>query len=346
MQITGWRKCVAAAAVLLAAGALLMPSARAFDSGGDVSELTWEQNSQKITYKDAYGAAIDPITFAKQQGWTTCRLRLLVHPPGGELSQTLSYDLALAKQIKAVHLKLILDIFYSDGWTDPGHQPAPAAWAAQSYPQLRQTVYAYTKNVLLAFQSNGTLPNYVQIGNEISNGMLWPVGTLANTPQFIGLIQSGIAGVRAVSPKPKIILHCNNGAHVDVVTWFYSTIASQCAYDVVGLSYYPENGTTLQDLKSAMNAYDGKFGGRPIMLVEYGYPHGFGVTAGKDYWNTPVGQGECTAAVMQIMRSHPQGAGVVYWGALKVTGGWGAESVFDYQTNTIEPAFYALGSRR
>lgn len=347
MQTIHWTKRVFAAALLLVSGTLLMPpTARAFEGGGDVSELAWEQSSQNITYKDAHGTPIDPIAYAKQHGWTVCRLRLLVNPPGGELSQTLSYDLALAKHIKTAHMKLILDIFYSDGWTDPGTQPAPAAWANQSYPKLRQTVYSYTHDVLTAFRNNGTLPEYVQIGNEISNGMLWPVGKLTNQAQFIGLIQSGIAGVRAVSPLPKIILHCNNGAHTDLVTWFYSTIASQCAYDVVGLSYYPKNGTTLAELKTAMTAYDGKFGGRPIMLVEYGYKYAFGVTAGKDYPNTPAGQGQCTAAVMQIMRSHPQGAGVIYWGALKVTGGWGAESVFDYQNAAVKPAFFALGGRR
>lgn len=336
-----------ALAVLLLAGmALLTPSVRAYEGGGDISELTWEQNSQHVVYKDVHGNRVDPIRYAKQQGWTACRLRILVHPKGNDLSQGLGYDLALAKQIKAAHLKLILDIFYSDGWADPGKQPAPAAWASQSYPQLRQTVYTYTKSVLLAFRNNNTLPDYVQIGNEISNGMLWPIGTLANKPQFIGLIQSGIAGVRAVSSQPKIILHCNNGAHPDLVTWFYTTIASHCAYDVVGLSYYPDNGTTLQDLKSAMNAYDGKFGNRPIMLVEYGYKHGYGVSAGKGYLNTPEGQAQCTAAVSQIMRSHRQGAGVIYWGAVIVTGGWGSESLFDYTTDRAEPAFLALGSRR
>ena len=345
MQSKSVLKCLLTAAFVLTTGLALMPSAKAFEAGGDVSDLTWEQNSQHVTYKDPRGVPVDPLTYAKQQGWTACRLRLMVHPSGGDQSQTLGYDLALAKRIKAAHLKLILDIFYSDGWTDPGHQAAPAAWASQSYPQLRQTVYSYTKNVLTAFRNNGTLPDYVQIGNEISNGMLWPIGTLAHTPQFIGLIQQGIAGVRAVSPKPRIILHSNKGAHPDLIHWFFTTIASHCAYDVVGLSYYPDNGTTLADLKAAMNAYDGKFGGRPIMLVEFGYKYGFGVASGKDYWNVPVGQAQCTAAVVAIMRSHRQGAGVIYWGADTVTGNWGAESLFDYSSYRAEPAFYALGGR-
>ncbi len=316
-----------------------------------MSELGAEQHGDGVTFRDAQGVAIDPLSLAKAQGWTTCRLRLLVNPDGrGVLTQSLPYDLALAKRIKGAGMRLILDIFYSDTWADPGHQVTPAAWAGQDYPRLRSTVYSYTKDVLARFKNAGVLPDYVQVGNEVSNGMLWPVGSLAHQAQFVGLLQAGIAGVRSVSSKPQIILHCNNGAHPDLVKWFFNTIASQCRYDIVGLSYYPEHGTALADLTGAMNAYDGQFGGRPIMLVEFAYQYApdsdaVGDEAGGGYPNTPQGQAQCAAAVIALMKQHRQGAGVIYWGATYVTGGWGAKSLFDFSTFRAEPAFSVLGSR-
>ncbi len=318
-----------------------------FLTGGDVSEVTTERNADGVTFKDRRGMAVDPLALARVRGWTACRLRLLVNPSGqGPLTQSLPYDLALARQIKGAGMRLILDIFYSDTWADPGHQATPAAWAAQDYPQLRSTVFAYTKGVITDFRNDGALPDYVQIGNEISNGMLWPVGKLSNQSQFIGLLQAGIAGVRSVSPRPQIILHCNNGAHPDLVHWFFSTIASHCQYDVVGLSYYPDNGTTLSGLRAALDSYDGQFGGRPIMLVEFAYKYAFGVTTGVGYRNDPQGQAQCAAAVIGILKKHRQGAGVLYWGATFVTGDWGAESLFDDRTFQEEPAFAAMGDSR
>ena len=318
------------------------PAARAFETGGDLSELTWEQSSQGVTFHNSTGGTIDVVTYAKSQGWTCVRLRILVNGGSGPLAQTLSYDLALAKKIKAAGLHLILDFFYSDYWCDPGEQTTPSNWSSQSYSTLKSTVQSYTASVITSFKNNGTLPDYVQVGNEISNGMLWPVGNLSHQSQFVGLIQAGIAGVKSVSSTPKIILHCNNAASTSLVEWFFNTIASQCTYDIVGLSYYPSAGSNMSDIKSAMTTYKGMFGNRPIMLVEFGYWYSGSVTSGSGYWTTPAGQGIITTDIVSIMRSYSQGAGVMYWGATYVTGSWGAESLFDYTSHNAEPAFYNL----
>jgi len=322
-------------------GSLATPSARAFETGGDLSEVTWEQSSQGVTYRDPNGNTVDPIAYAKTMHWTCIRLRLLVDGGSGVLGQNLTYDLALAKKVKAAGLHLILDIFYSNGWTDPSQQTTPSKWAGYNYVTLKSTVQSYTTSVITSFKNNGTLPDYVQIGNEISNGMLWPVGSLSNQSQFVGLLQAGIAGVKAVSATPKIILHCNGAANTSLVDWFYNTIASQCAYDIIGLSYYPAVGTTLSDIKSAMTHYQGKFGSRPIMLVEFAYPY-TGSYTGSGYWPTPAGQSSIIWDLVQAMKGYTQGAGVMYWGAGYVTGSWGSESLFDYSTIRAEPGFGSL----
>jgi len=317
-------------------------SARAFETGGDMSELTWEQNSEGVTFRDPNGVAIDPIAYAKLQHSTCIRLRLLVDGGSGVLGQSISYDIALAQRAKNNGLHVILDLFYSNNWCDPSQQTPPSEWASYTYAQMSTAVYNWTKSALTQFKNANCLPDYVQVGNEISNGMLWPVGNLSHQSQFVGLINSGISAVRAVSSTPKIILHCANGANTATVTWFFNTIASQCSYDIVGLSYYPAAGTTLSDIKTAMNTYNGAFGGRPIMLVEFAYWYSGSHTSGTGYWTTPAGQQQCTWDLVELMKSYSHGAGVIYWGTTYVTGSWGAESLFNYSTDRAEPAWGSL----
>jgi len=320
----------------------------AFETGGDISELTYELNTNHIVYKNTSGQTIDPIAYAKASGWTCCRLRILVNGGSGVLGQTESYDLALAKKIKAQGMKLILDFFYSDTWADPSTQTTPSNWKKYKYAQLASTVQSYTAQVITDFQNNGALPDYVQIGNEISNGMLWPTGSLSNQSQFIGLINAGIAGVRQVSSTPKIILHCNNAQDTTLVEWFYNTIASNCNYDIVGLSYYPANGSNLSEIRTAMSTYIGMFGNRPIMLVEFGYPYDAAspYLGNAGYQNTPTGQQQIVTDLITAMKGYTQGAGVIYWGATYASDSYGWECLFDTNNGwpncKAQPAFPAL----
>jgi len=209
-------------------------------------------------------------------------------------------------------------------------------------------VQSYTASVITAFKNAGALPDYVQIGNEINSGILWPVGELTSTTQsqtqLEGLINAGIAGVKQVSSTPKIILHIAEAADTSEVEWFYSTIATHCNYDIVGLSYYPSIGTNLSDIQSAMTDYKGLFSNKPIMLVEFAYPYSGSYTSGSGYWTTPTGQQQITYNLTQLMESYAQGDGVLYWGAAYVTGSWGDESLFGTSAYPICPAEPAWGS--
>ena len=320
---------------------LTVSVASAFETGGDLSELTWEQ-SQGISFQDPSGATIDPVAYAKAQHWTCIRLRLLVDGGSGVLGQNIKYILPIAQRARANGLHILLDLFYSDGWCDPKQQTPPSKWVGYDYKQTCEAVYGWTKWVMGEFQKAGCLPDYVQVGNEINNGMLWPVGSLSNQTQLVGLINSGINAVRAVSTAPRIILHSADGAKVETVKWFFETIASQCKYDIVGLSYYPEEGSDMSDLKAAIQAYDGAFGGRPIMLVECGYWYSGGHTSGTGYWTTPDGQQQCVFNMVRILKGAAHGAGVIYWGVTYVTGNWGARSLFDYSSHKAQPAWGAL----
>ena len=51
--------------------------------------------------------------------------------------------------------------------------------------------------VLSALKEQGTTPNMVQIGNEVTNGMLWPDGSAKDHfDDFAELLKSGIAAAR------------------------------------------------------------------------------------------------------------------------------------------------------
>ena len=330
-------------AIVLAAGfASFSPKAHAqIMTGGDVSELAREEQLGTV-YKTASGTAIDALQQFQNQHWNCCRLRLWVNPSGQDIMvNNLSYTIALAKRIKAHGMKWILDIHYSDTWADPAHQTTPAAWSGQSYSQLLTTVKNYTASVLSTCSSNGVLPDYVQVGNEIGNGMLWPTGTLANWSQFVGLLNAGVAGVRQVSSTPKIIIHIANGGNLSGVEWFYDKLGTSVKYDVIGLSYYPPNGTTMADIKATLAAINGRYG-KKIMIVEFSYPYGWGVTSGSGYWNTPAGQQQITWDLTQAVRAISNGTGVIYWGGTYVwnanlQNNWAGQALFN-TTNVSLPA--------
>ena len=107
-------------------------------------------------------------------GYNWIRLRLF-HTPT-ELPNTLDYTISLAKSAKNAGMKFLLDYHYSDTWADPGKQFIPKAWNGMTHKQLVKAVFDYSKETIIAFRKAGVMPDMVQIGNEVINGMLWPDG--------------------------------------------------------------------------------------------------------------------------------------------------------------------------
>ncbi|MBP6186452.1 MAG: glycosyl hydrolase 53 family protein, partial [Rhodoluna sp.] len=146
-------------------------AAPVLQNGADVSWLP-EVEQAGSKFFDAKGRRIDPLLLMKQSGLKTARVRLWVNPPTEHSS--IGEVLALAKRIKKAGLSFVLDLHYSDWWADPGSQRTPAAWQELGQPELEQKVADYTADVLNRFARQQTSPQWVQIGNEIANGMLWP----------------------------------------------------------------------------------------------------------------------------------------------------------------------------
>ncbi len=166
-------------------------------------------------------------------------------------------------------MKLLLDFHYSDTWADPQRQNTPVAWSNLDFNTLKDSVYTYTKNVMQALKDQGTVPEMVQIGNEINHGMLWPDGEINNLDSLATLIYAGIRGAKEINPSVIIMLHIALGGQNDEARFFIDNMLSRkVPFDVIGLSYYPKWHGTPEDLKNNMADLAKRYN-KYVMVAEY-----------------------------------------------------------------------------
>jgi len=270
----------------------------------------------------------------RDHGYNWIRLRLF-HSPD-RLPNDLDYTIDLAKQAKELGYKFLLDYHYADSWADPGKQPIPEAWKGLKPEVLADSVYAYTRNTIKAFRKAGVMPEMVQIGNEIRNGMLWPLGKLPeNWDNLACFIKAGINGVdagRGQAHRPLIMIHYDQGADTEGAYKYYQKMnAHGIGYDVIGLSYYPWwHGSLLEfrrNLLSLVNNFS-----KDIVLVETAYnwrPSEY-EEAPAPYPETPEGQKQFLESVHETMLniSSPKVKGIFWWEPA-VTGGLRSRGFFD-----------------
>jgi beta-galactosidase len=243
--------------------------------GADISFLP-QLEARGVKFSDR-GVEKDAIQILKDHGFNYIRLRIFNNPgrdsaysPGRGFCD-LEHTKAMAKRVKEAGMKLLLDFHYSDTWADPGKQYKPAAWRGKPFPELKQAVYDYTKEVMQALKDQGTLPHMVQVGNEINHGMIWPEGNIGNLDSLAQLIYAGINGVRVVAPATTIMLHVALGGQNDECLFFYDNmIARQVPFDVIGLSYYPKWHCTLEDLQYNLDDLARRYR-KDIIVVEYSH---------------------------------------------------------------------------
>ena len=369
------RLCVAGSLVLLAAcgGSSTEPTVRQLPGsvvlGADVSALERIEQAGGV-FRDG-GTPGDAIAILKAHATTLFRLRLFVNPNDSDVQvNDLAYTLRMAKRVKAAGAKLLLDIHYSDTWADPGHQATPAAWASLGMDSLAQRVQSYTTDVVSQLKAAGALPDIVQVGNEIDNGMLWPLGQLyvpgADTGvawiQFTRLLKAGISGVRAAlapGDSVRIMLHCSQGGSVGGTQWFFDHMdAYGVPYDLIGLSYYPFWHGGVATLQANLVATAQRYG-RDVTVVETAYPwraggwEGMASDLSAMTWPvSPAGQAQFLRDVLAAVAAVPDGhgAGVLWWypEAILVSGlyvwGGGALALFDGSGNVL-PAVGEYGPR-
>lgn len=255
----------------------------------------------------------------KDHGYNWIRLRLF-HTPT-DLPNSLAYTISLAKEAKEKGYKFLLDYHYSDTWADPAKQFVPKAWQGKTQEQVEQLVFQYTKKTMEAFREANVYPDMVQIGNEISTGMLWPYGKLPeNWDNFAALIKAGINGVYAsigTNILPKIMIHIDKGGDKEFTKYFFDKLDTyNIKFDVIGQSYYPWWHGSLLDLKECLNftALEYK---KDIVLVEtaYNYSPAEYINTLAPFPETPEGQKEFLENVNEIILNIPnnKGKGIFWW---------------------------------
>ena len=338
--------------------------------GGDLSVLL-KYEEQKATYLDKDGKAIaDVLAFVKEQGWNTVRMRLFADPSKDtdkNVCQDIEYVKSLGKRIKAAGLYFMLDFHYSDTWADPEHQTMPLEWGMINTPAF-EYIYTYTKTNLEALVTAAATPDFIQIGNEISFGMLWDGCKVSansnwtayedtNWDHFSTALKNASKACREMCPEAKIVIHteqCANNPTLDVA--FFKRIQQyDIDYDIIGTSYYPYFKGPLANLDKGLSELEKNFPDKQIQLVETGYPSKWEVKGStydytKTYPYSHEGQRQYAADLIATLKKHPQVNGLSWWyaeaNAKGCTGslaeGWYNASLFDNETGRALPALYEL----
>jgi arabinogalactan endo-1,4-beta-galactosidase len=264
--------------IVFASVALAPASGGGFIRGGDVSFLQQLEDSGAVFMDD--GVARDALDIFRDHGFNYIRLRIWHTPSSGY--NDLDKTLLMAARLKQKGFGFLLDFHYSDTWADPGHQYKPAAWADLPFDALKDSIYTYTRHVIGELKDQNTLPDMVQIGNEIACGMLWDDGRVCgsfNTPeqwQRLGeLVGEAIRGVEdGITPEDsvRVMIHVDRGGDNGGCRWFFGNLLAQGVdFDIIGLSFYPWWHGTMADLRANMDDLAVRYR-KDIVVVETAYP--------------------------------------------------------------------------
>jgi len=282
----------------------------AFAKGADIG---WLPQMEATGYKfyDQDGTEKNCLQLLKDRGMNSIRLRVWVHPNDDKASGHCSKEetVVMALRAQKMGMRIMIDFHYSDSWADPAKQNKPEAWKNDSFPELLNDVYNHTFEVISALKNAGVTPEWVQIGNEIPGGMLWPDGSTNNWTQLGQLLNKGYDAVKAVDTKIKVIVHVDEGNNnAKFRTFFDNATAQKVKYDVIGLSYYPywikkDYSETISDLQFNLNDMASRHG-KEVMVVEVG---------GED--DKVQNTFELLAATIKAVKNVPnhKGLGVLYW---------------------------------
>src|ERR1035438_6283692 len=219
-----------------------------FYLGADISSLAGGRGGGRggpLAYQEN-GQEGSEFALMMKHGCNAFRLRVFVSPVRAAPNNSLENTLPLAKQLKDAGATFMLDIHYSDTWADPQHQETPVAWRDLDVAGLEKRVEEYSKDGITQLNNAGAMPDMVQVGNEITGGMLWPLGHVRAPPSAVKLdagpiqalpqpyddavqwdnfarfLKAGVRGVRKGSGAsvPRIVIHIDCGGDWPVTHWF------------------------------------------------------------------------------------------------------------------------------
>lgn len=331
-----------------------------FIKGMDISTLLEVENLGGKFLKD--GREAELLSILETYGVNYVRLRLWNDPytrdgkPYGAGGNDLNVTLQLAKRALAQKMGFLLDFHYSDFWTDPGKQCLPKAWEGKSVEELEQAVFEFTKETLLALKKENAFPTMIQIGNELTNGLLWPYGKVPEYENIAKFVNAGIRAVRTVDTKVPVMIHLDNGGNNELYRrWFDEFMKRGEDFQIIGLSYYPFWHGTLADLEHNMKDIAVRYGKDLVVAeVSMGFTMEDYQTYEKlpdekrkgmatkpelaeriEYPMSPMGQSDFMRDFMTRVREIPEGKGkgFFYWEPawIPVEGsGWATDESLKY----------------
>lgn len=291
-----------------------------FAKGADVGWLNQLENSG-VKWVNDNGVQQDALQILKSKGINSIRLRVFVNPPSSfqwtkrdGTTCILGYGdstgvVYMAQRAKALGMKIMIDFHYSDHFADPAYQDKPAAWVNHSFSQLQTDVYDHTYSVMSQLAAVGVYPEWVQVGNETNDGMLWPDGKSSNFSNWSKLINKGYDAVKKVSPSSKVVLHLANGYNNSLYRYVFDGLKKAGTnYDVIAMSYYPywnntDYSNNINDLSYNLNDMVSRYG-KEVMVAEVG---GLETNPNETY--------NIVRAVSDKVKAVPnnKGLGVFYW---------------------------------
>jgi len=256
------------------------------------ADITWVQadESRGATYSD--GAQKEVLQLFKDHGFNGVRMRVFVDPKAadgydkqngfGDVAHTITFG----KRVKAAGMHFLVDFHYSDNWADPGKQCVPVAWQnLGTIAELATAVHDYTKDAITQMVAQGARPDMVQVGNEITPGMLIhrcdsggqptsnnPVtGAISNWTNLGMLLKAGSSAVKEVDPSIQVMLHIDRGNNLSTSRSFIMNAMTQgVQFEVFGESCY----TAYQGMPSAwMSTFTSLVTSFPTLkfvIAEYG----------------------------------------------------------------------------
>ena len=274
-----------------------------FVKGMDLSTLVELERCGAKYYDD--GKEMDILDIVKKYDVDTIRIRLW-NDPWSETGESygagendLPTSLAIAKRVTEAGFGVLLNFHYSDFWADPGKQIKPKAWASYGVEELEQAVYDYTLETIHTFLENGVNITMVQVGNELSNGLLWPEGKVPNYDNIAKFVSAGVRAVRKVDAerlagelsgvneacakldKIQIMIHLDNGGNNELYReWFDNYTKRGEDFDIIGLSYYSFWHGSMQALDDNMNDIAERYG-KDLIVAEVSM--GYTMEDYKDY---------------------------------------------------------------
>ncbi|MBB3108814.1 arabinogalactan endo-1,4-beta-galactosidase [Paenibacillus phyllosphaerae] len=310
--------CFAVLALLVLMLSLHVPSgqpaataAPAFAKGADISWVAGME-AQGYKWKDKNGVTRDILQILKNDyQLNSVRLRVWVNPNMSDYGNgymNAEKAAQLAVRAKNLGMSVMLTLHYSDSWADPGQQTKPYAWQSFNFTQLMDAVWSHTVYVMNTMKNAGVTPDWVQIGNETNDGMLWNDGKASvNMKNYAWLVNTGNNAVKSIFPNTKTIVHLANGYDNATFVWnIGGLVANGATFDIIGMSLYPSASdwsTKVNQTISNANNMIARYG-KSVIISEIG----------MDY-NQPAAAKSFVADIKTKVRniSGGKGLGVFYW---------------------------------